>query len=141
MARRDEHVRAAMQELSGLYPRFGYRRIQVFLGRRGLPVSADRAYRIWSAAGLQGPKKRPRRGLACSRPRPVSATAENRIWAYHFVFRCPCQRAATEVSDGDRRVDPRMSGVRCGRQHSIFSSDRSALEAQQRSWCTQGPLV
>ena len=64
MARKDEPVRAAMQELSGQYPRFGYRRIQVFLERRGLPMSADRAYRIWSAAGLQVPKKRPRRRLA-----------------------------------------------------------------------------
>lgn len=86
MVAKDEPVRAAMQELSGQYPRFGYRRIQVFLERRGLPMSADRAYRIWSAAGLQVPKKRPRRRIACSRPRPVPATAENRVWAYDFVF-------------------------------------------------------
>jgi putative transposase len=86
MVAKDEPVRAAMQELSGQYPRFGYRRIQVFLERRGLPMSTDRAYRIWSAAGLQVPKKRPRRRIACSRPRPVPATAENRVWAYDFVF-------------------------------------------------------
>ena len=86
MAAKDEPVRAAMQELSGQYPRFGYRRIQVFLERRGLSMSTDRAYRIWSAAGLQVPKKRPRRRIACSRPRPVPATAENRVWAYDFVF-------------------------------------------------------
>ena len=40
-------------------------------------MSADRAYRIWSAAGLQVPKKR---------PRPVPATAENRVWGCDFVF-------------------------------------------------------
>jgi hypothetical protein len=52
MATKDEPIKAAMRELSGQYPRFGYRRIQVFLERRGLPMSADRAYRIWSAEGL-----------------------------------------------------------------------------------------
>ncbi len=32
------------------------------------------------------PKKRPRRRLACSRPRPIPATAENRVWTYDLVF-------------------------------------------------------
>jgi len=86
MARKGEPVRAAMQELTGQYPRFGYRRIQFFLERRDLPMSADRAYRIRSAAGLQVPKKRPRRRIACSRPWPVPAAAENRVWAYDFVL-------------------------------------------------------
>jgi putative transposase len=86
IAAKDAPIKAAMHELSGQYPRFGYRRIQVFLERRSWPMSADRAYRIWSSAGLQVPKKRPRRRIACSRPRPVPATAENRIWAYDFVF-------------------------------------------------------
>jgi putative transposase len=86
IAAKDAPIKAAMHELSGQYPRFGYRRIQVFLARRGWPMSADRAYRIWSSAGLQVPKKRPRRRIACSRPRPVPATAENRVWAYDFVF-------------------------------------------------------
>jgi putative transposase len=86
IAAKDAPIKAAMRELSGQYPRFGYRRIQVFLERRGWPMSADRAYRIWSSAGLQVPKKRPRRRIACSRPRPVPATAENRVWAYDFVF-------------------------------------------------------
>jgi putative transposase len=83
---KDAPIKAAMHELSGQYPRFGYRRIKVFLERRGWPMSADRAYRIWSSAGLQVPKRRPRRRIACSRPRPVPATAENRVWAYDFVF-------------------------------------------------------
>jgi putative transposase len=32
------------------------------------------------------PEKRPRRRLACSRPWQVPATAENRVWAFDFVF-------------------------------------------------------
>jgi hypothetical protein len=46
-----------MQELSGQYPRFGYRRIQVFLKRRGLPMSADRAYRISVGGGAASAEK------------------------------------------------------------------------------------
>ncbi len=47
LAKRDAPVIGAMRELAAQYPRFGYRRIQVFLARRGLVMSADRAYRIW----------------------------------------------------------------------------------------------
>jgi putative transposase len=86
MARRDEPVVAVMRELAAQYPRYGYRRIQVFLARRGLAMSADRAYRIWKKAGLQVPRKRPRRRVATGRPRPLPATGANQVWAYDFVF-------------------------------------------------------
>jgi putative transposase len=46
LAKRDAPVVEAMREIAAQYPRFGYRRIQVFLERRGLAMSADRAYRI-----------------------------------------------------------------------------------------------
>jgi transposase InsO family protein len=45
LAQRDAPVLAAMRELAAQYPRYGYRRIQVFLGRRGHLMSADRAHR------------------------------------------------------------------------------------------------
>ncbi len=86
LARRDAPVLAAMRELAGQYPRYGYRRIQVFLARRGLTMSADRAYRLWKKAGLQVPRRRPRRRVATGRPRPLPATGANQVWAYDFVF-------------------------------------------------------
>ena len=86
LAKRDAPVIAAMRELSAQYPRFGYRRIQVFLARRGLVMSADRAYRIWKTAALQVPRRRPRRRVATGRPRPLPATGANQVWAYDFVF-------------------------------------------------------
>ncbi len=86
LAKRDAPVVAAMRELAAQYPRFGYRRIQVFLARRGLTMSADRAYRIWKKAGLQVPRRRPRRRVATSRPRPLPATGADQVWAYDFVF-------------------------------------------------------
>ena len=86
LAQRDAPVVTAMRELAAQYPRFGYRRIQVFLARRGLTMSADRAYRIWKKAGLQVPRRRPRRRVARGRPRPLPATDANQVWAYDFVF-------------------------------------------------------
>jgi putative transposase len=86
LAKRDAPVVAAMRELAGQYPRYGYRRIQVFLARRGLEMSADRAYRIWTKAGLQVPRRRPRRRVARGRPRPPPASGADQVWAYDFVF-------------------------------------------------------
>jgi len=83
---RDAPAVAAMHELAAQYPRYGYRRIQVFLARRGHVMSADRAHRLWRLHRLQVPKKRPRRRVATSRPRPLPATAAGQVWAYDFVF-------------------------------------------------------
>jgi putative transposase len=83
---RDAPVITAMRDLAGQYPRFGYRRIQVFLKRAGHAMSADRAHRLWRQAGLQVPRRRPHRRVARSRPRPLPAHAANHVWAYDFVF-------------------------------------------------------
>jgi putative transposase len=86
MAAKDGPVVTIMRELSSQYPRYGYRRIHIFLARRGHEMSPDRAHRLWRQAGLQVPRKRPRRRVAGSRPRPVPAIAANEVWAYDFVF-------------------------------------------------------
>jgi putative transposase len=86
MPAKDGPVVTVMRELSSQYPRYGYRRIHIFLARRGHEMSPDRAYRLWQLAGLQVPRKRPRRRIAGSRPRPVPALEANQVWAYDFVF-------------------------------------------------------
>lgn len=86
LAIKDAPIVARMQELSMQYPRFGYRRIQVFLDRMGHSMSADRAHRLWRCAGLQVPRKRPRRRIAACRPRPLAPTGMSQMWAYDFVF-------------------------------------------------------
>ena len=83
---RDAPALAAMRELASQYPRYGYRRIQVFLARRGHVMSADRMHRLWRQAGLQVPRKRSRRRIAEHRPRPLPAMNANQVWAYDFVF-------------------------------------------------------
>ena len=49
-------------------------------------MSADRTHRLWQKAGLQVPRKRPRRRVAEHRPRPRPAVGANQVWAYDFVF-------------------------------------------------------
>jgi len=58
----------------------------VFLSRQGHVMSQDRAHRIWRQHGLQVPRKRPRKRVAASRPRPLPASAANQVWAYDFVY-------------------------------------------------------
>jgi putative transposase len=86
LAKRDAPVTAVMRELAAQYPRFGYRRIRVFLARSGHAMSADRAHRLWRRAGLQVPRRRPRRRIATGRPRPLAPSRANEVWAYDFVF-------------------------------------------------------
>jgi putative transposase len=86
LAAKDAPVLQAMRTLAGQYPRFGYRMVMPFLARQQHVMSADRAYRLWRQAGLQVPKRRPRRRVATSRPRPLPATGINHVWAYDFIF-------------------------------------------------------
>lgn len=86
MAQKDAVVRERMRALAAQYPRYGYRRVRIFLGREGHPMSTGRAHRLWRAERLQLPRRRPRRRAAASRPRPVPASGPNQVWAYDFVF-------------------------------------------------------
>jgi len=85
-AERDAPAIAAMKRLAHQYPRYGYRRIRIFLKREGHKMSWQRAHRLWKAAGLQLPQRRPRKRVAGSRPRPLPPFAPNSVWAYDFVF-------------------------------------------------------
>jgi putative transposase len=85
-AERDAPTLEAMRRLAARYPRYGYRRIRVFLRREGHPMSRHRAHRLWRLGGLQLPRRRPRRRAATSRPRPLPAFGPNHVWAYDFVF-------------------------------------------------------
>ena len=86
MTERDAPVLAQMTEFAARYPRYGYRRIRIFLARDGHPMSPGRAHRLWRAAKLQVPRKRPRKRIATGRPRPRVPTGANQVWSYDFVF-------------------------------------------------------
>ena len=63
----DAPVVERMKELSALYPRYGYRRIRIFLGRDGYR-RPGRAHRLWRNADLQSqtPEEAPCRGAAAA---------------------------------------------------------------------------
>ena len=86
LAVQDAPVVAAMRGLAAQYPRYGYRKIRIFLARQGHVMGVDRAWRLWTSAQLQVPRRRPRRRIAASRPRPLPPTAANHVWAYDFIF-------------------------------------------------------
>jgi putative transposase len=75
-----------MRELAAQYPRYGYRMMQLLLAKEGTTMSSDRAYRLWRSAGLQVPRKRPRKRVATGRPRPTPPNSPNHVWAIDFVF-------------------------------------------------------
>jgi putative transposase len=91
---RDAAVLARMAELAAQDPRYGYRRIRIFLGRdghqmspgRAHQMSPGRAHRLWRTAKLQVPRKRPRKRVASGRPRPQAPTGANQVWSCDFVF-------------------------------------------------------
>lgn len=83
---KDAPVIAAMRELSAQYPRYGYRRIRIFLRRQGFELGWSRTHRLWRLAGLLLPRKRPRRRIASARPRAYTPIKVNAVWAYDFVF-------------------------------------------------------
>jgi putative transposase len=83
---KDQRLIESLRAVAARYPRYGYRRAWVLVGREGVEAGKDRVYRLWRAEGLQVPKKRRRRRVAVSRPRPQPATGPNEVWAYDFVF-------------------------------------------------------
>lgn len=83
---KDGPVMQAMRALSAQYPRYGYRRIRIFLRRQGFELSWSRTHRLWRQAGLLLPRKRPRRRIATGRPRAFTPFKANTVWAYDFVF-------------------------------------------------------
>ncbi len=145
LAKRDAPVVSAMRGLAAQYPRFGYRRIQVFLARRGLTMSTDRAYRIWKKAGLQVPRRRPRRRVATSRPRPLPATGANQVWAYDFVFdacangqQLKCLTMIDEFTRECLAIDVAGS-IRSGRVIEVLSKLISLRGAPQYLRSDNGP--
>jgi putative transposase len=145
LARRDAPVVSVMRELAGQYPRYGYRRIQVFLARRGHEMSADRAHRLWRLAGLQVPRKRPRRRVSTSRPRPLAPTGMGEVWAYDFVFdacangqQLKCLTIVDEFSRECLAIDAAGS-IRSGRVIEVLSKLVSVHGAPKYLRSDNGP--
>jgi len=145
LAVKDAPVKAAMHRLAADYPRFGYRRINVFLGREGLIMSADRACRIWSREGLQVPRKRKRRRASSHRPRPQAPTMINDVWSYDFVFdacangqQLKCLTVVDEFSRESLAIDV-AGGISSGRVIEVLSQLLSVRGAPRYLRSDNGP--
>src|SRR5262249_39009785 len=88
MAAPDALVIERMRALAAQYPRYGYRRIRIFLDRDGYRMSPGRAWRLWQAARVEGPGERPRERHAAAPPPPQAPPGANQVWSYDFVFGC-----------------------------------------------------
>ena len=84
MPYKDAPVIEAMKDLSAKYPRFGSRRIRIFLERIGMVMGKERCARLWAKAELQVPRKR-RSKRVSSKRQPMAATRRNSVWCYDFV--------------------------------------------------------
>jgi putative transposase len=145
LAQRDAPAVAVMHELAAQYPRYGYRRIQVFLARRGHAMSTDRAHRLWRLHKLQVPKKRFRRRVASSRPRPLAPTAMGQVWAYDFVFdacangqQLKCLTVVDEFTHECLAIDVAGS-IRSGRVIEVLSKLVSVHGSPQYIRSDNGP--
>jgi putative transposase len=142
---KDAPVVAAMRDLSAQYPRFGYRRVHVLLERRGHAMSPDRAHRLWCQAGLQVPRRRPRRKIATGRPRPLPPTGLGHVWTYDFVFdacangqQLKCLTVLDEYSRECLAIDV-AGGIRSGRVIEVLTQLISVHGAPRYIRSDNGP--
>ncbi len=88
-AEKDRVLVERMRELSGRYPRYGYRRVWASLRREGWRVNRKRVQRLWQQAGLRVRTVQARRrrvgsgGNSCVVRR---SEYPNHVWSYDFLM-------------------------------------------------------
>lgn len=142
---KDVPVLAAMSVLSAQYPRFGYRRIHVFLGRQGFEMGHGRVWRLWRQAKLQVPRKRPRKRVASSRPRLPAPSGPQQVWSYDFVHdacangqKLKCLTVVDEFTRMSLAIDVAGS-IRSGRVVEVLSQLISVHGSPQYLRSDNGP--
>jgi putative transposase len=81
----DEELRERLRDLAHRRPRFGYRRLGIFLRREGYRINHKRLLRLYRTEGLVLPRKRPKKRL-WQRPKPLlPAVRPNERWSMDFV--------------------------------------------------------
>src|SRR5581483_3692565 len=142
---RDAAVLPPLRTVAAQYPRYGYRTIRIFLEREGHVLGTDGMYRLWRQEGLQVPRKRPRRRVAASRPRPMSPAAINQVWAYDFVFdtcadgrQLKCLTVIDEFTRECLAIDV-AGGIRSGRVIEVLAQLVSVHGAPRYLRSDNGP--
>lgn len=145
MLEKDVAALGAMSVLSAQYPRFGYRRVHVFMERQGFQMGHGRAWRLWSKGNLQVPRKRPRKRVAGSRPRPCIPRGPGQVWAYDFVHdacangqKIKCLTVIDEFTKVSLAIDVAGS-IRSGRVVEVLSQLVSVYGAPKYVRSDNGP--
>jgi hypothetical protein len=99
--KRDAPVVAVMRELSDQYPRYGYRRIQVFLARRGRDERGSHASAV-AAAWPASTEKEAAAARGSSSSKAFVAHRSEPGLGIRLSVRRLCQWPTAEVPDGDR---------------------------------------
>jgi putative transposase len=85
----DQALRAALRDIAGQRPRWGYRRAHAQLGEQGWAVNRKRVQRIWREEGLRVPprrRKRQRLGESTVPADRLRAQRPGHVWAIDFQF-------------------------------------------------------
>src|SRR5271170_6159478 len=77
-------LKERLVELARKKPRFGYRRLHLYLDKIAPHVNHKRVFRVYRAAGLAVRRKARKRLVREGSPRPA-LTAANQAWAVDFV--------------------------------------------------------
>ena len=117
-------VLAAMKELSAQHPRYGYRRIRVFLGRKGFELRWSRTHQLWYQAGLPVPRKRSRKRIASARLRihvPIKANMVWRVGVRGRVHEPTCPWPPARLRILSTRWNRRIGSARHRHRHRAFA--------------------
>jgi putative transposase len=82
--RDDDALRARLETLALLKPRWGYRRLHWLLGREGTRVNRKRVQRVYRSAGLHV-RRRHRKRVSVARVPAVAPTHPNERWSMDFM--------------------------------------------------------
>jgi putative transposase len=140
----DEALRTRLVELAREKPRFGYRRLQVLLGRSGEHVNHKRVHRVYREAGLMLRRKKRKHRVREGKPL-VARTSANQEWALDFVHDAvECGRAIRVLSVVDvytreclaLEVDTSFASRRVTRVLDEIAAERGMPQAIR---CDNGP--
>ena len=118
-AERDAPALDAMRRIAATYPRYGYRRVRIFLRREG---HSDESRPCLSALARCWPAIAAAASTAADRDVTAASIAGKRSESgvgVRLRSRCLRQRAEAQMSHHHRRVHARVPRHRCRRQHPL----------------------
>ena len=94
--------------LSAQYPRYGYRRIRIFLSRDGHAMSPGRAWPLWRLTKLQVPANTAGSGLHRRVRLPLAPIAANQVFMFDRCANGQQLKCPTGTDEFTRRAGDRL---------------------------------